>query len=67
MKTTQDLKNQLLAEGLTESHTSYFRGYVSRKSSGEIVPYKGRFGEGKALLTPNWQSSQYSYITYYLK
>ena len=66
MATDQDL-DAIVADGaLTELYTAYVRTYVSRKS-GEIVrPYKGKFGEGFALLSPNWDSSRYSYITYYV-
>ncbi|MGB4204969.1 MAG: hypothetical protein WBJ84_05035 [Bacteroidales bacterium] len=66
MTTAQDLEAKVAAGELTKLHTSYVRTYVSRKS-GEIVrPYKGKFGEGFALLSPNWDSSRYSYITYYV-
>ena len=57
----------MVAEGkIREHHTSYFRGYVSRKSDGYVKPYHGHFGEGYALLSPNWNSTTYSYITYYI-
>ena len=52
-------------------HTSLTRGYVSRKplkkSTNPFTPYKGRFGEGFTRLSPNWSSTQYSFITYYIK
>lgn len=55
-------------------HTSYFRGYVSRREENPEEPgalgwygeYKGHFGEGFAEYTPNWQSSWYSYVTYWI-
>ncbi len=66
LMTAQDLEAKVAAGELTKLHTSYVRAYVSRKS-GEIVrPYKGKFGTGFALLSPNWDSSRYSYITYYV-
>jgi len=52
----------------TMHHTSLTKGYVSRKTgSHPFVPYKGRFGEGFTRLSPNWKSTQYSFITYYIK
>ena len=62
----QDLEAKVAAGELTKSHTSYIREYVSRKSGSYVRPYKGRFGIGYAVLSPNWESSRYSYITYYI-
>lgn len=47
-------------------HTSLFRGYVSRIGDPIIEPYKGRFGEGVKLLSCNYESTRYSYVTYYI-
>jgi len=58
----------LTTDGLMRLHTSRYRGYVSRKNpDGKLIPYEGRFGKGVAHLTPAWDSSQYCYITYYVK
>ena len=55
-------------EGLKKLHTSRRRGYVSRKHpDGVLEDYKGRFGEGYALLTPCYDSTQYCYVTYFVK
>lgn len=62
----QDLEAKVAAGEINKLHTSYTRQYVSRKSVGRVVPYKGRFGEGFALLSPNRESSRYSFITYYV-
>lgn len=63
----QDLEAKVAAGELTKLHTSLVRTYVSRKNpEGSVMPYKGKFGEGFALLEPNWKSSRYSYITYYV-
>ncbi len=43
---------------LHRHHSALARGYVSRKSEGYAVPYKGRFGEGYALYTTNYRSTQ---------
>ena len=49
-------------------HTSLTRGYVSRKDGTKqpFTPYKGRFGEGFTRLLPNWGSTNYSFIEYYI-
>lgn len=61
-----DLYMMTRAGILKKSHTSYFRGYVSRKTDGYIEPYKGRFGTGFTHKEPNKNSSVYSFVTYYL-
>lgn len=33
-------------------HIASRRGYISRKSAGEVETYKGRFGEGYIILRP---------------
>lgn len=50
-----------------EHHSALTRGYTSRKASAPFVAYKGRFGEGLTRLTPHPRSTQYCYITYYIK
>ena len=62
----QDLKAKVASGELTKLHTSKIRVYVSRKSGSYVRPYSGKFGVGFALLSPNWKSSRYSYITYYI-
>jgi hypothetical protein len=58
----------LSLEGLKLSHTSMFRGYVSRKKpEGIQLEYKGRFGKGIKVLTPNFESTNYCFVTYYLE
>ena len=52
-------------------HTSLTKGYVSRKpikdGTNPFTPYKGRFGEGFTRLSSNPKSTQYCFITYYIK
>lgn len=58
---------RLVNEGIVRySHTSYFRGYVSRVKGTIVGNYKGKFGEGYQVLKPNWQSTRYSFVTYYI-
>jgi hypothetical protein len=63
---TQDLEAKVAAGEITKLHTSYIRRYVSRKSGSYVVPYNGKFGKGFAVLSPNWGSTRYSHITYYV-
>ena len=50
-------------------HTSYARGYVSRKADYDslpAVPYKGRFGTGYTVDLPSYTSTQYCRRQYYV-
>ena len=50
-------------------HTSYARGYVSRKADYDELPvhrYKGRFGTGYTVDLPSYESSQYCRRQYYI-
>jgi hypothetical protein len=49
------------------SHTASRRGYLSRTGGFKVEPYKGKFGQGFALLTPRWDTTQYIAITYYIE
>lgn len=62
--TIEELKNN---PEYMEHHTASRRGYVSRKSDGRIEPYDGKFGKGYVILSPRWDTSQYVWITYYIK
>lgn len=62
----KELNAKVAAGELKELHTSYVRCYVSRNSGGIVRPYNGKFGNGYVLLSPNRDSSRYSYITYYV-
>lgn len=48
-------------------HTGSCRGYVSRKTDGEVKPYSGRFGEGYVVIAPRWDTTQYVSVEYYIK
>lgn len=61
--------DRALDAGLIEkSHTSMARGYVSRRGVApiQIAPYKGRFGQGFKVYSPNWGSTLYCFVTYWL-
>lgn len=52
------------------SHSSYARGYVSRKLKAIDYPveeYAGRFGNGYKVLKPNWKSTQYMIVEYWVE
>jgi len=57
-----------VTKNLKLSHTSLTRGYVSRKNpEGITMPYEGKFGKGVKVLTPNFESTRYCYVTYYVQ
>ena len=62
--------SEMLHEGtLYEHHSAYFSGYVSRtRKDDDIIayPYKGHFGVGYVVDFPNWNSTRFSYRTYYI-
>jgi len=63
MKTVEEIK----AAGYKYHHSASRRGYLSRKGGAKIEEYKGRFGEGYAVITPRFDTTQYVTITYYVK
>lgn len=48
-------------------HTSSRLGYVSRKGSGIVEKYSGRYGEGYVHIQPRWDTSRYVFVTYYIR
>lgn len=67
MITIEELMNLVERGDLVEHHSALKKGYTSRKSTGTVEAYKGRFGEGYKLTTPNHNSTRYSNLTYYIK
>lgn len=56
---------------LVPEHTSWARGYVSRKinsdgSYGYVVPYVGIYGIGYKHYQPTHKSTSYCLVTYYI-
>jgi len=49
-------------------HTSWAKGYLSRKNGGEhkIYSYDGKYGKGYTVEHPSWESTRYHYISYYI-
>lgn len=64
--TTAEIKNMVAEGKIKEHHTALFRGYVSRTRGGHVLPYSGKFGKGYMVMSPNWKSSRYSYVTYFI-
>lgn len=50
-----------------EHHTAAARGYVSRRGGAHVLPYVGRFGKGYKVIRPRWDTSQYVWVTYYIR
>lgn len=53
-------------------HTALAAGYVSPKTSVQecvalAQEYHGRYGDGYTVRTPNYNTSRYCNITYYIK
>ena len=47
-------------------HSSWSRGYVSRKGSPCVEFYRGRFGIGFRVFSSSIDSSRYCRVTYYV-
>lgn len=61
MKTISEIESTMRLH-----HTASRRGYVSRRSSGKVEEYNGRFGNGYIIVRPRWDTTQYVYIEYYV-
>ena len=67
MTTIQEIEKAVTSGTLKMVKTSMWRGYVSRKGKVTIAhPYKGRYGSGFCVYRPNWGSTRYSFVTYYV-
>lgn len=70
MMTYDELMEKVAAGMVKRDHTSLTRGYISRKLNDWQCPieeYRGKFGKGWTIKTPNFKSNLYCYITYYLE
>lgn len=67
---TYDELFQLVADGkIAVHHSALFRGYVSRKmdiADIRAYPYSGRYGVGYTVDFPNYNSTWYSYRSYFI-
>ena len=64
--TTEQIMQAVKEGKMRYSHTSYFRGYISRKIRGLVEPYKGRFGNGYTIKYNDGTSNTYSRVAYYI-
>jgi len=67
MKTLHQIQAAVTDGKLKAVRTSMWRGYVSRKTNGNAASYKGKYGSGYCVYRPNWDSTRYSFITYYVE
>lgn len=68
MKTEAEILAAVERGALKFHHTAYFRGYESRtRKEKRVALYKGRFGCGYQVFSPNRESTQYSLVSYYVE
>lgn len=48
-------------------HSAMAKGYVSRKLECIIEDYSGKYGKGFKVLYPNYRSTRYVIIQYYIQ
>lgn len=66
--TYQELMEKVEKGEYIKHHTSAKRGYLSRTSKEpRVKEYSGKFGEGFSAESPRWDTTQYIYVTYYIK
>lgn len=53
-------------EGMKLHHTALARGYISRKIEGTVESYDGVFGKGFKVMKPNFKSSRYVIVEYWV-
>lgn len=64
--TIKELK-KLVSEGkLVHVKKSLNRGYESRKGNGRIVRYEGKYGTGYKWYIPNYDSTRYVIVRYFI-
>lgn len=63
----ENIQLAVQAGSLKAVKTAMYRGYVSRKIAGYVSTYKGKYGSGYCVYRPNWGSTRYSYVTYYVQ
>lgn len=51
---------------LYHHHSAWSRGYVSRKNSGWVEEYKGKFGAGYKVHRPTRKSTRFHIVEYYV-
>ena len=61
--------SELMRSNLEHVKTSLFRKYISRRLSsyGLYEPYNGRYGKGIRVFRPNWDSTNYCWVEYWVE
>jgi hypothetical protein len=59
--------DELKQNGYRYHHTGSRRGYVSRRTCGNVEDYEGRFGKGVVLVLPRHDTTQYVDLMYWIK
>jgi hypothetical protein len=62
-----DEKIEIVKRTCVMHHASYFKGYVSRRTKGFIEPYIGKYGRGYKIYLPNWSSTWFSVVQYWIE
>lgn len=65
--TISDVIRMRLSGALRIHHHAACQGYVSRKSAGRVLEYRGRFGVGYVIDTPRRDTTRYIHRTYYVQ
>lgn len=63
----EEVEKLLKAEGYKLQKTSLARGYISRKTSGYLEAYSGKYGIGYKWLLPNYNSNRFMTVEYWCK
>ena len=66
-KSIADIEAAYKAGELRRSHSATRQGYVSRKTAGQVLEYRGRYGNGFVIDTPRFDSTRYILRTYYVQ
>ena len=67
LPTVSEIEEMVKRGELREHHTAANRGYISRKAEAIVGKYSGKFGEGYTVSRPRWDTTQYYYVTYYVR
>ena len=60
--------SKIESEGYVFSHEALHRGYFTRKGNlAKVTPYQGRFGGGFKVILPNYNSTNYVRVLYFIK
>jgi len=65
--TIEQVESLRKAGKLQIHHQAACQGYVSRKSPGRVLRYKGRYGVGYVIDTPRHDTTRYIRRTYYVQ